>query len=256
MAISKQQLETLVSASLDEFYRRRMQKLSTLKLDHTLKRKNPYLFRAVGVSDASEIVEQLLNAYMSSSDEGIFGDAFFEPLAKAVSGGATSPTQGVDVVIETDRAYKAIAVKSGPSVFNAQSRRRQDQDFQALRSRMLKLQKHFEAIVGYCYGQKLSEPTDTRIFKELAGQAFWAELTGDESFYLKIIDAMSIKPTEHKAQYIEEWTKAKNRFTLEFAQKYCAKDGGIDWAKLVKFNSGRRGADSISKKTAKITQTV
>lgn len=153
-----------VHRRLNEFYARRISKLSTLELKKTLKRKNPYLFRAVGMMDANEIIERLLGDFMSSSDETIFGDAFFEPLAKDLGQGSASPTEGADVVIETDTQYKAIAVKSGPSVFNSQSRKRQNQDFLALRSRMMKLQKHFEAVVGYAYGKKVSPPNENKVF--------------------------------------------------------------------------------------------
>lgn len=233
-------LNSAVEIRLNDFYARRIAKLSTLELKKTLKRKNPYLFRAAGLLDASEIVERLLNDFMSSSDETIFGDAFFEPLAKDLGNGASSPTEGVDVVIETETSYKAIAVKSGPSVFNAQSRRRQNQEFQALRSRMMKLQKHFEAVVGYSYGRKVSEPNENKIFKELSGQAFWGELTGDPDCYVKIIEAMRSLPTQHKEFFNEEWAKAKNRFTKEFIAEFCDDNGMINWNKLLEFNSGKK----------------
>lgn len=233
-------LERIVSERLDDFYERRIQKLAKLKLDDTLKRKNPYLFRAIGMEDATEIVERLLSAFTSSSDEGIFGDAFFEPLASAVSGGKPSPSEGVDIAIHDDDKYLAIAVKSGPSVFNAQSKKRQNQDFQALYSRLQKLQKHFDALVGYGYGRKDSPANDKKIFRELAGQAFWCELTGDEEFYLRILKVMATRPVEHKNAYQKEWTKAKNRFVREFSEKYCKENGEIDWEKILRMNSRRK----------------
>jgi hypothetical protein len=233
-------LEQSVKTHLNSFYDRRIAKLSKLELKKTLKRKNPYLFRAVGLLDANEVIERLLSDFMSSSDETIFGDAFFEPLAKDLGEGTPSPTEGVDVAIETETAYKVIAVKSGPSVFNAQSRRRQNQDFQALRSRMMKLQKHFDAIVGYAYGRKFSLPNENKIFKELAGQTFWAELTGEPDCYLKIIETMQDMPIRHKDQFNEEWAKAKNRFAKEFIIDFCDDDGSINWSKLLEFNSGSK----------------
>lgn len=238
-SITPGEIELKISNLLDDFYYRRMEKIKTLKLKDTLKRKNPYMYRAIGVEKASEIVEGLLSAYMSSSDEGIFGDAFFEPLAKFVSGGVVSPSEGVDVAKESDEVYTAIAVKSGPSVFNAQSRKRQIDDFKALENRLRKLRKHFDPVVGYSYGKKQQKKTGTAPFRELSGQVFWEELTGDPDFYLKIIRLMKTKPQEHLPIYLQAWDAAVNRFTLEFIQDFCNEDGTIDWEKLVEFNSGR-----------------
>jgi len=99
------ELDQLVKRCLGDFYERRLRKLTTLRLKVTLRKKNPYLFRAVGIQNAAEIVEGLLQAYMSSSDEGIFGDAFFEPVAKAVSGGVVSDAEGID-------AYRAAVLNA------------------------------------------------------------------------------------------------------------------------------------------------
>lgn len=236
--IDERVLEAKIGELLDDFYKRRIDKISTLKLKSTLKRKNPYLYRAVGVQQAGQIVSEILSAYMSSSDEGIFGDAFFEPLAKFVSGGHVSPSQGVDVALETEAQYKAIAVKSGPSVFNAQSKRRQAQDFLALRNRLLKLQKQFDPLVGYAYGNKQQKTKGDAVFRELAGQAFWQEITGDADFYLKIIRLMKNKPQEHLQEYQDAFNAAVNRFTKEFIDEFCFTDGSIDWEKLTIFNSG------------------
>ena len=236
--IDKVALENKVGELLDEFYKRRIAKIATLKLKDTLKRKNPYLYRAIGVQKASEIVEEILVAYMSSSDEGIFGDAFFEPLAKFVSGGVVAPSEGIDVARETETKYTAIAVKSGPSVFNAQSKKKQAVDFKALESRLRKLQKHFDPIVGYSYGKKRQSKNTQAPFRELAGQVFWLELTGDADFYIKIIALMRDKPNEHAQEYRVAFAAAVNRFTREFIDEFCHEDGLIDWERLVRFNSG------------------
>lgn len=78
-------LKKLIARCLQDFYDRRLQRLETLKLKDYLKRKNPYLYKAIGTEKASEIVEEILSAYIVASDEGIFGDAFFEPIAKIAS---------------------------------------------------------------------------------------------------------------------------------------------------------------------------
>jgi len=187
---SEDEIENKIEELLNNFYRRRIDKLNGLGLMATLKKKNPYLFKAIGTEKASEIVENMLLAFMSSSDEGIFGDAFFEPLAVFVSTGDPAPSSGVDIVLQDDKKYTAIAVKSGTSVFNSQSKKKQETDFNALRNRMFKLQKVFDPVIGYAYGRKNQRENTSSAIRELAGQAFWQEITGDPDFYLKIIKLM------------------------------------------------------------------
>lgn len=238
MPTGAEELNGIVRDALDAFYKRRIDKLSSLKLRDILRRKNPYLFRAVGIGDANEMVEQLLSAFMSSSDESIFGNEFFEPVVRRVTSGIASPTEGADIVIETATQYKAIAVKSGKNVFNKQSKTRQGTDFNALRSRMYKTQKQFDAVVGYCYGRKSQSKAD-KGFREIAGQELWEELTGDSMFYLKILEAMKEKPAEHKSEFKAEWDKAKNRFLRELTTDFCDPDGAIDWPAILRFNSAK-----------------
>ncbi|MED1919456.1 PmeII family type II restriction endonuclease [Bacillus thuringiensis] len=252
--MDKKELELIVSDLLDNFYRRRIDKITTLKLKDTLARKNPYLYKALGIERASEIVEEILKAYMSSSDEGIFGDAFFEPLAEKVSGGHVGDTEGVDVIIEDDSKHKAIAVKSGTNVFNADSRKKQAENFAKLRSRIHKRGKLFDAIVGYAYGKKETD-INKQGFREIAGQVFWEELTGDSEFYLKINEVIKEKPMKHLPEYNKAFDSAINRFTLEFMKEFCSEDGSINWDKLLIFNSGRP-CKKLSVEEPKSTKTL
>ncbi|ANU18970.1 hypothetical protein BBI15_01370 [Planococcus plakortidis] len=229
--------EAIVDELLETFYRRRIEKINTLKLKQALARKNPYLYKATGYEDASSIIKEILSAYMSSSDEGIFGDAFFEVLAERVSGGEVSAAEGVDVTRQVESIYEAIAVKSGTSVFNASSRKKQIENFGSLRSRLAKRQLVFEPIIGYGYGRKQS--IDKNGVRELAGQVFWERMTGDPEFYIKIIHLIGDKPQKHLPVYKSAFDAAVNRFTGEFINDFCNKDGTINWEKLVAFNSGK-----------------
>lgn len=76
-----------IAKSLDEFYASLIEKIDKLNIRNVMKRKNPYLYRAKAMRSAAEIVEVVLSAFVSSSEETIFGNCFFEPLAIAVSGG-------------------------------------------------------------------------------------------------------------------------------------------------------------------------
>jgi len=242
------ELEKLIAKCLHDFYTRRSNRIQQLKLREVLKKKNPYLFRAIGTEKASEIVEDLLRAFISSSDEGIFGDAFFEPIAKIASGGTVSPSEGVDVAIETTNRYLAIAVKSGPNWGNSTQLRKQNEYFVALRNRLYKLHKQFDPMIGHGYGKLQSRPKN-KIYRNSSGQAFWTEITGDPDFYLKLIRLMKNEPQKHKPKYKIAWDKAVNRFTGEFIKDFCFPDGSIDWEKLVRFVSQDKNL------SAKATQT-
>ncbi|HEX9975961.1 MAG TPA: PmeII family type II restriction endonuclease [Dehalococcoidales bacterium] len=231
------ELEALISTCLHDFYERRLQKVRELKLKTFLRRKNPYLFRALGIQKASEIVERVLTDYISSSDETIFGDAFFEPIARIASRGKASDAEGVDFVVESGKRIVAVALKSGPNIYNASQKKRQSQEFLAVRSRLYKLHKQFDPILGHAYGRLRTEPTKDRVYRDSSGQEFWAEITGDDDFYLKLARLMKDAPTKHRKEYNPAWDAAINRFTAEFIKDFCFPDGNIDWEKLVRFVS-------------------
>ena len=239
--INQKEVEKAIAKSLEEFYNSLLAKIDTINITDIIKRKNPYLYRAKAMQNASEIVESVLSATVSSSEETIFGNCFFEPLAIAASGGNKALAEGVDIMVEDkqNNTIYAIAVKSGPSVFNADSKKRQEQNFNAARKLAQQAKAIYEPIIGYSYGKKRStgrgRPT---IYKELAGQDFWAELTGDPEFYIKIINYMGNKPEQYLEKYRESYNKASNRLVKQFTENFCDEDGSINWEKLVKFNSG------------------
>ncbi len=240
-------LEALIKKCLRDFYERRLQKVRELKLQAFLRRKNPYLFRALGIQKASEIVERVLTDYISASDETIFGDAFFEPIARIASGNKASDAEGVDFVVESEAHITAVALKSGPNIYNASQKKRQSQEFLAVRSRLYKLHKQFDPILGHAYGRLKTEPTKDRIYRDRSGQAFWTEITGDPDFYLKLVRLMKDVPAKHRREYTPAWDAAINRFTAEFIKDFCFPDGSIDWEKLVRFVSEEKAPKATIK---------
>ncbi len=227
-----------VSDALADFYMSLTQKLDDINIDKVLKRKNPYLYRAKGINDVAQVVEMILSAYVSSSEETIFGNTFFEPVAIAVSGGQKAVTEGVDITVDKNNTIYSIAVKSGTSVFNADSRKRQEQNFLSAQKRAQQAHKIFMPVVGYGYGKKKVTSKNEKFYKELAGKDFWEWLTGDSGFYTKIVYYMDKKPEKFAAQFEEAYHRAQNRMIRDFTIKYCKEDGAIDWDALIKFNSG------------------
>ena len=249
--INPEQLEALIKQQLDVFYNRRIQTLSNLDLWKTLQRKNPYPFRAIGMQNGSEIVKQLLQVYISASDEGIFGDAFFEPIVKAIRKGVEANEVGMDIVIETPDTYKVVQIQSDPNWGNADQKRKLYDNFKEARERFIgkQVKKQFVALLGQCYGRGVSEPNDRRVYATRSGQAFWEELTGDPDFHLQLIRLMKDYLTKHRPDYQNAWNKAVNRFTREFLKHFGTEDGEINWEKITQLNSGESPPTKSRKKS-------
>lgn len=230
-----------IATALETFYGTLIGKIDGLNIQKVMKRKNPYLYRAKAMESAAEIVESVLTAFVSSSEETIFGNCFFEPIAIAASGGNKALAEGIDIMIQDNEAnvISAIAVKSGPSVFNADSKKRQEQNFMAASRLAQQAKARYEAYIGYCYGKKKeSGRGKPKMYQELAGKQFWQAITGDEDFYKKIITYMGTMPEQYVSEYKESYSKAANRLVREFSNSFCKEDGSIDWEQLVEFNSG------------------
>lgn len=232
-------LEALETA-LEQFYTSLIEKMNAINIDKIMSRKNPYLFRAKGVNSASQIVDAILSAYISSSEETVFGNVFFEPIAIAAASGNKALAEGVDIMVERNNTIYAIAVKSGTSVFNADSKKRQEQNFNAAFKLAQQAKKQYIPIIGYGYGKKKArkESAMPKIYIELAGKEFWEVLTGDKDFYIKLIQMMDELPDKYISEFDEAYNKASNRLLRSFSNEFCKEDGSIDWEKLVKFNSG------------------
>ena len=95
--IEAKALEDQVGLLLSVLYAKRFASLEKLRLKRLLD-KNPYLYRALGIEDSLELLRQLLIAFVSSSDETLFGNDFFEPLALWAAGESSGHSGGQRVV--------------------------------------------------------------------------------------------------------------------------------------------------------------
>lgn len=243
--IEQAKLDTRVSVLLTTLYGKRFNVLSELKLERLLQ-KNPYLYCSLGLNNPSDFIEQVLIAFVSSSDETVFGNDFFEPLAiwaaeeadqhgqgnRTVTVGAGA---GQDIAIETVAAYYAISVKSGKNIFNAQSNKGQNAEFDELRARLKKLNKQFVPVIGYGYGRKMVKKASST--EKIAGQKFWSLLTGEQDFYLRIASAIQSVSGVHGAQYKVAFDKKRNELLRQFMLNFVSDAGEILWQSIVEYNS-------------------
>ncbi len=131
-------------------------------------------------------------------------------------------------------------MKSGPFPYNASQKKRQSQEFLAVRNRLYKIQKQFDPILGHGYGRVKSIPNMDKVYRDLSGQAFWREITGDTDFYIKLIVLMKDAPVRHRKEYEPAWNATLNRFTAEFVRDFCFPNGSIDWEKIAQLVSAEK----------------
>ena len=78
--VSQEDIRRYVEMNIPNFHSAKLESLTKLKLLEILTRKNPYLFRAKGLTAPRDLVKAILDAYLSSSEETLLG-GFLEDLA-------------------------------------------------------------------------------------------------------------------------------------------------------------------------------
>ena len=240
--ITQQEITDYVEANIQNFHQRRLEKLQKLRLMNVVKRKNPYLFKAKNINTAQDFVKTILDAFLSSQEEGIFG-GFLEELAificSQVYGGQKSSTEGIDLEFETDNIRYIVQIKSGPNWGNNDQTKKMRDNFEKAK-RILGTNTspaNVVAVNGCCYG-KDQKPNKGDYWK-LCGQQFWEFISGDENLYTDIIEPLGHRAKEKNEQFMQEYAKVINKFTSEFIRTFCGTDGSILWEEIVKFNSAK-----------------
>src|SRR5437588_1119529 len=129
--------EFVKSDILQQFYVKRLEKLNELNFTELLKRKNPYLFKAKNIQTAEQLIRYILDAYLSSQEETIFGD-LMEKLAihicSAVYGGYKAEQgkfKSVDLIFDRDGKTYIVGIKSGPHWGNRDQQDAMKRNFKA-----------------------------------------------------------------------------------------------------------------------------
>lgn len=235
-------LSTFITNNLvTPFYDDRFEKLKEVELISVLKRKNPYLFRAKNVQTAEELVRQVLDAYLSSREETVFG-TYLEQLSihvcGLVYGGRKSTAEGIDMEFEKDGNYYLVAIKSGPNWGNSSQIARMKTNFRTAK-RILGTNNKTQNVIavnGCCYGR--DNVPDKGEYLKLCGQRYWEFISGDENLYLEMIKPLGQQVKEKDEQFEEKYAQKVNEMTQKMLNEFC-KNGLIDWDKLVKFNSSK-----------------
>ncbi len=241
MSLDLSDVTQFVEANIGKFHQKRLQSLMKLRLKEILRRKNPYLFKAKYILIPHDLVKVLLDAYLSSQEESLFGE-FLEQLAifvcKKVYGGEKSSTEGIDLEFTRDGIKYFVTIKSGPNWGNSGQITKMVEQFK-------KAQKIYRTnnpgavsfcVNGCCYGKELS-PDKGDYFK-YAGQEFWEFISGNPNLYIDIIEPLGHQAKERNEEFDQEYARIITNFTRQFTDEFC-EGGRIDWVRLLRFNSER-----------------
>ncbi len=229
-----------VEIHISTFHQKRLEKIKELNLNEILKKKNPYLIKAKNILTAQDLIKSILDAYLSSQEETLFG-GFIVGLAifvcNEVYGAKKSQLVGLDMEFEKDEIYYIVEIKAGWNWGNASQIKQLRQNFANAKTLLeLELNKPIVAVNGCCFG-KDRKPNKGDYLK-LCGQIFWEFISGNENLYTQIIEPIGHKAKEKNQEFLEAYSAVINQFTMEFSQRFAEK-GVIIWEKLVEFNSGK-----------------
>ncbi len=235
-------VKAYVNTHIHEFHQNKLKALEKIKLITLLKKKNPYLFKAKNILVAHDLVKTILDAYLSSQEETIFGD-FLEGLAifinQKVYSGKKSSAHGIDLEFEKNGIKYIVTIKSGPNWGNSGQIREMIINFKTAK-KILKTSRskiNVVAINGCCYGRNINP--DKGDYLKLCGQEFWSFISGNDKLYIDIIEPLGYKAKENNDKFKKSYNRMINIFTLDFSQSYCI-DGVINWEELVKLNSSKK----------------
>lgn len=203
-------------------------------------RKNTYLFKCKNILLADELIKSVLDAYLSSQEETIFGN-FLEKLAifinTKVFNGFKSTAEGIDLEFMRDNVKYVVSIKSGPNWGNSSQIKKMKDNFHKAQ-RILRTSgnktDNIIAVNGCCYG--IDNQPDKGSYFKYCGQLFWELISGDTELYTKIIKPLSHRAKEKNEEFNVEYARIINNLVNGFISKFC-NNGAIDWVALVQYNS-------------------
>lgn len=240
----------IVSDVILPFYRIRLEALKTIKLKGVVRRKNPYLFKAKNMETAGDLAKNILDAFLSSQEETIFGD-LMENLAinicKQVFGGKKAEQtkyRSVDLIFERGGKIYIVGIKSGPNWGNSDQVNAMKRNFAIARKLIRAIYgKNAEivAVNGCIYGRdnqayKLDKKNNDFSYYKLCGQSFWELISGDEQLYKKIIQPLDKEAKKRDQIFKDLYAEKINEMTKDIVEFFYTKNR-LDWDKIVEYVS-------------------
>jgi len=207
-------LSTLLPTLITDFHEKRIEKLREIKLRNLLKRKNPYLYKAKNINTGHELIKALLDAYLSSQEETLFGtvlESIAIQVCAFVHRGYKSGIEGIDLEFDHEVARYIVSVKSGPNWGNSSQINKMIDHFNKARRILRTSNGNIQviAINGCCYGQSTADNIfqEKGDYQKLCGQKFWELLSRDSNFYLDLIEPIGRDARIRNDAFMKEYRK-------------------------------------------------
>lgn len=243
----RQHYKYLAEHVITPFYESRLNNLNSLHLASVLRRKNPYLFKAKNIELAGDLVKSIVDAFLSSQEETIFGnllEGFAVHVSQTLYGGFKSELKSVDLEFERGGAYYIVGIKSGTNWGNSDQVNKMRDNFklakELLRQRGVK--REIVAVNGCIYGKdrvplKRHADPDKQYYK-YAGQDFWRFISEDDNLYREIIRPIDKEARRKDETFRKAYAAKVNEMTQDFITHFTT-GGQVDWVRLIDFVSKR-----------------
>ena len=168
-----------IHAAVGSFTDRVRGRIENLSPRQLVAAKNPFLFRARVQSDAELLATMMIDAFVSSSEETMFGNVL-EDIAVAIchhaKGGRKSSTPNIDLEYDDGGQRTIIQVKSGPNWGNSRQRAKLVDDFRSATA-VLRQGSNLQVrpVEGVCYGPSTTRELGSHI--QLIGNDFWRDIS-------------------------------------------------------------------------------
>lgn len=230
------------------FYSIRLERLESLRLNDVLKKKNPYLFKAKNIQLAGELVKGVVDAFLISQEETMFGnllEGFAIYVSSLLYGGFKSDLKSVDLEFERDGTYYVVGIKSSTNWGNADQIAKLRDNFKAARQilRARGVTSSIMAVNGCMYGKDrrpFKQHTDPeKSYYKYAGQEFWRFISGDDSLYREIIAPIDKEARQKDEDFRKAYAAKVNEMTQDFTSRFMTPDNQIDWLGMIDYVSRR-----------------
>lgn len=239
----------IASDVIQPFYEIRLSRLALASIATISKRKNPYLFKAKNIEMAGDLAKSILDAFLSSQEETIFGD-LMEKLAihicRQIFNGSKAEEgryRSVDLIFERDNKIYIVGVKSGPNWGNSDQVSIMKRNLKLAR-RMIRRElgkKEIITVNGCMYGRdnrphKVNKKDPELSYYKICGQQFWELISGDDQLYKKIVQPLDKEAKKRDEIFKKLYIKKINEMTKGVVNLFCTKDN-LDWDKIIDYVS-------------------